>query len=96
MLEFFNFICIIFRLFIIGINEPMPRWELCINLVKKIMGFAVDVLLEKKNPVTTRSKDKIEEIFYSIRDIVGSKLKKFSTIPNLERYLNRKVISINY
>lgn len=81
----------VFNKELLGIQEPLPRWEFCVNLVKKFMGFAVDVMLDRRQPVINNTVQELEDIFSNMKHVVTDRLSKFSTVPNLEQHLSRKV-----
>lgn len=74
-----------------GYDKPSPRWEKCINMVKDIMGIAVDVMLENVHPLKADTKKTVKDVFETVKKIVDKKLNKYKNLPDLYRHLKNKV-----
>lgn len=79
-----------------GNENPFPRWEKCVNLVKDVMGTAVEALLEKNHPVTRDSGELVVEVFENVKRTAERRLEKLRNQPDLHRHLKTKVSAYLY
>lgn len=60
------------------------------------MGLAVEVLLEKRNPITNDTKLLVREVFESIKTVTIEKINKYKVSADLQRHMKKKVcINLN-
>jgi len=76
-----------------GEKDLPPRWEICVSLLQKFMGFGITATLEphidKKADVVTVVKD----VFENIKESIISNVKKTQDLgPELSDHVLNKVI----
>ncbi|KAJ8924797.1 hypothetical protein NQ315_000950, partial [Exocentrus adspersus] len=79
---------------LLGIAKPLPRWEQCSGLVRKVMGLAVDNFLEKKDPISNRTVEIVNNTFKSIVTAVTNRLGKFENTALLHQHLQLKLSTL--
>lgn len=80
-----------FRTELLGLQQPLERWEFCSNLLHKFMGVGVEALLEKTHPIQKKSLETVNEVFARILEVATKKLSKYSTVRDLHRHLKSKL-----
>lgn len=78
----------------VGTAKPLTRWEKCTSFIHKFMGLAIESTLESRNPITSSTRNIVQNVFESIRQAVKRRLVKYKQTPELYRYLTQKVSNL--
>ncbi|XP_022917898.2 protein gone early [Onthophagus taurus] len=76
---------------IFGVKNAPDRWEFCVGLTRKYMGLAVEVLVEKQNPIKNKTISIVHGVYEELRETISQRLKKFEKTQNLFRHLTFKI-----
>lgn len=74
-----------------GIQEPIPRWEMCAELVTRFMGLATFNLMERSQNVSQTAENIVTTAFNAIVEVVKTKLSQMDMTDLLSNYLKNKV-----
>lgn len=76
---------------ILGVQpDGKEKWEVCSLLTKRFMGFALDVFIDKQDPIDNEVKSTINNTFHSILSVVKKKMRFVENEPLLYKYLKQK------
>uniref|UniRef100_A0A1B6CAA0 Peptidase M13 N-terminal domain-containing protein n=1 Tax=Clastoptera arizonana TaxID=38151 RepID=A0A1B6CAA0_9HEMI len=82
----------IYRKDMFGENEPSPRWEFCISVLQKYMGYAVAALFQENAKNVDAGHNAVSRIFEDIRSSVLKSVRGASWInQNLRDHLLDKL-----
>ncbi|KAB0795937.1 hypothetical protein PPYR_09998 [Photinus pyralis] len=74
-----------------GYQRALPRWEKCVNLVRDVMGLAIEAGMESKHPITNISLGVTSRMFDEIKKSVEQRLLKLHISSPLHKYLSNKL-----
>lgn len=79
------------RFYFAGIDSPLARWEMCVDLVQQFMGIATESMLGKQYPLSNHTIKLVNEIFGVIKAAAEKRLEKVKHMPDLYMHLKKKV-----